>query len=87
VGVVALLLALAVGLVIVAGSQRHVPAPFGPAANGSVAYEAGGDIFTADPVTGVAKALVTGQRTCGRSSRTAPTSCSSARPIGTCPVN
>ena len=62
VGVVALLLlALAVGLVVVAGSQRHVPAPFGRAANGVVAYEKGGDIFTADPVTGVAKAVVTGR--------------------------
>jgi hypothetical protein len=61
VGLVALLLlALAVGLVFVAGSQRHVPAPFGPAANGLVAYEAGGDIFTADPLTGVAKAVVSG---------------------------
>jgi hypothetical protein len=61
VGLVALLLlALAVGLAVVAGSQRHVPAPFGPAANGLVAYEVGGDIFTADPVTGVAKAVVTG---------------------------
>lgn len=60
VGLVALLLlALAVGLVVV-GSQRHVPAPFGPAANGLVAYEEGGDIFTADPVTGAAKAVVTG---------------------------
>lgn len=64
VGLVALLLlALAVGLVVVAGSQRHVPAPFGPAANGLVAYEAGGDIFTADPVSGVAKAVVTGWQT------------------------
>jgi hypothetical protein len=61
VGVVALLLlALAVGLVVVAGSQRHVPAPFGPAANGLVAYEAGGDIFSADPLTGVTTAVVTG---------------------------
>jgi hypothetical protein len=64
VGVVALLLlAFAVGLVLVAGSQRHVPAPFGPAANGLVAYEKGGDIYTADPVTGVAKAVVTGTAT------------------------
>ena len=37
------------------GLAAHVPAPFGPAANGVVAYEDGGDIFTADPVTGVAK--------------------------------
>jgi Tol biopolymer transport system component len=61
VGLVALLLlALAVGLAVIGGSQRHVPAPFGPAANGLVAYEAGGHIFTADPVTGVAKAVTTG---------------------------
>ena len=37
-----------------------MPAPFGVAANGVVAYEDGGDIFTADPATGVAKAVVTG---------------------------
>jgi Tol biopolymer transport system component len=61
VGVVALLLlALAVGLAFVAGSQRLVPAPFGPAANGVVAYEKGGDIYTVDPVTGVSTAVITG---------------------------
>ena len=61
VGIVALLLlALAIGLAISAGSQRHLPAPFGPAANGVVTYEDAGDIFTADPVTGVARAVVTG---------------------------
>jgi dipeptidyl aminopeptidase/acylaminoacyl peptidase len=61
VGTVALLLlALVVGLMIVAGSQRHIPAPFGPAANGLVAYEKGGDIFTADPMTGVSTAVITG---------------------------
>jgi dipeptidyl aminopeptidase/acylaminoacyl peptidase len=64
VGVVALLLlALAIGLALVAGSQRHVPAPFGPAINGVVAYEKGGDIYTVDPVTGVSTAVVTGPQT------------------------
>ncbi len=64
VGVVALLLlALAIGLVAVAGSQRHVPAPFGPAANGLVAYSKGGDIFTVDPATGARRAIVTGAAT------------------------
>jgi Tol biopolymer transport system component len=63
VGVVALLLlALVAGLAIIASSRPKVPAPFGPAANGLVAYEAGGEIFTADPVTGVAKAVVTGRQ-------------------------
>jgi Tol biopolymer transport system component len=61
VGVVALLLlAFAVGLMLVAGSQRHVPAPFGPAANGAVAYDHDGDIFTIDPKTGIAVAVSTG---------------------------
>ena len=82
VGLVALLLlTLAAGLAFVAGSQRHLPAPFGLADNGLVTYEVNGDIYTADPVTGVAKAVTTGPEwICARSSRrTAPTSCSSAR--------
>jgi Tol biopolymer transport system component len=53
----ALLLAAAALLV---GTQRRVPEPFGLARNGLVAYEAGGDIYTADPVTGVATAIVSG---------------------------
>ncbi|HEV8402579.1 MAG TPA: LpqB family beta-propeller domain-containing protein [Candidatus Limnocylindrales bacterium] len=58
-----LLIALVVGAVLIAGSQQRVPAPFGPADNGRVAYVAGGDIYTADPVTGAATALVTGPET------------------------
>lgn len=54
---IALLLA-AVAMFV--GSQTRVPAPFGPARNGLVAYEAGGDIFTADPVTGEATPILTG---------------------------
>lgn len=42
------------------GSQARVPPPFGRASNGLVAYEAGGDIFTADSVTGQATAILTG---------------------------
>jgi Tol biopolymer transport system component len=34
------------------GSRPRLLAPFGPAANGLVAYEKGGDIFTVDPATG-----------------------------------
>lgn len=45
-----------------AGSHR-VPAPFGLARNGLVAYAKDGDIYTADPVTGVAIAVVTGPET------------------------
>lgn len=64
VSVVALLLiALIVGAVLIGGAQRHLPPPFGLAAAGSVAYAAAGHIYTADPVTGVATAVVIGPET------------------------
>ena len=52
----ALLLAAAVALYV--GSRPRVPAPFGPAVNGLVAYAENGDIWTVDPVTGDRKAIV-----------------------------
>ena len=54
----ALLLAAAVALFV--GSPQRLPAPFGVAKSGLVAYDAGGDLFTADPVTGAATAILTG---------------------------
>lgn len=65
VGVIALLiLALAFGAILIAGSRPHpLPAPFGPAANGLLAYSADGDIYTADPVTGDATRITTGANT------------------------
>jgi Tol biopolymer transport system component len=64
VALVALLLtALIAGAVLFAGSQHHLPAPFGLAEAGRVAYAASGDIYTADPVTGVKTAIVTGPET------------------------
>ena len=57
---IALLLAAAAVLV---GTQPQLPAPFGVARNGIVAYAADGDIFTTDPVTGVVKAIVSGAGT------------------------
>jgi Tol biopolymer transport system component len=62
VGLIALLiLALAFGAILIAGSRAQpLPAPFGPAANGLLAYSFGGDIYTADPVTGEATAITTG---------------------------
>jgi hypothetical protein len=53
----ALLIAAAIGL-YAGATQVRVPAPFGPAGNGLIAYAAGGDIFTADPVTGDSRAIV-----------------------------
>ena len=58
---IALLIAAAVAAYV--GSQARLPAPFGVARNGLVAYAAGGDIYTADPVTGAAKAIVAGPET------------------------
>ena len=43
------------------GSQRRVPAPFGPAANGLIVYDNGGDIYTGDPVTGQERLVVSGK--------------------------
>ena len=40
------------------GSRPRVPAPFGPAVNGLVAYSENGNIWTVDPVTGERKAIV-----------------------------
>jgi dipeptidyl aminopeptidase/acylaminoacyl peptidase len=58
---IALLIAAAVAAYV--GSQARLPAPFGVARSGLVTYAADGDIFTADPVTGVAKAIVSGPDT------------------------
>jgi Tol biopolymer transport system component len=53
-----------VAALIYAGSQRHrVPAPFGPARNGLIPYEKGGDIYVGDPVNGVSRLVVGGSAT------------------------
>ena len=64
-GVLALIAVLtAAALVAYVGSRpARLPAPFGPAANGYVAYADQGDIYTVDPVSGVATAIVTGPET------------------------
>jgi WD40 repeat protein len=62
-GVLALLAILIAGaLAVYVGSQQQtrVPAPFGLAANGSILFARGGDIFVANPVTGDETAIVTG---------------------------
>ena len=56
-GALVLLLAAAVALYV--GSRPRLPAPFGPAANGLVAYAELGEIWTVDPVTGVRERIVT----------------------------
>jgi len=66
--VLALLVALlAATLAVYVGSQRHVPAPFGPAKNGLIPYISNGDIYVGDPVTGATRMLVASPRGHGAS--------------------
>lgn len=62
IGVALIIIALViVGTVVFIGSrQTRLPAPFGVAGNGLIAYASGGDIFTADPLTGAVTSIVTG---------------------------
>jgi Tol biopolymer transport system component len=57
------LLAILAAAIVYVGSQQRLPAPFGPARNGVIAYDAGGDIYTGDPVSGAATAVVVGPET------------------------
>ncbi len=54
-----LLLTLAAAIAWV-GSQHRVPPPYGPAANGSIAYGHGGDIWTRDVIDGGERLLIGG---------------------------
>jgi dipeptidyl aminopeptidase/acylaminoacyl peptidase len=56
--VLALLVAATVAVYV--GSRSGLPAPFGPAANGVMAYSSGGDIHVVDPVSGERRPIVTG---------------------------
>jgi TolB protein len=67
--VIALVVALlAAALAVYVGSQRHVPAPFGPARNGLIPYISNGDVYVGDPVSGTTKLLVSSPRGAGASS-------------------
>jgi Tol biopolymer transport system component len=57
----ALLIVALVATALFIGSQRRqLPAPFGPARNGAVAYSQGGDLFISDALSGGARSLVAG---------------------------
>jgi dipeptidyl aminopeptidase/acylaminoacyl peptidase len=62
IGLVVVLMALLVAVLaaLAVGARPNLPAPFGPARNGLVAYASGGDIYTVDPVTGASTAIVKG---------------------------
>lgn len=54
-----LVVLLAAAVTLYVGSRPRLPAPFGPAANGLVAYAELGEIWTVDPNTGVRERIVT----------------------------
>lgn len=60
VALVAIALLVAMALFYVGSQQRRVPAPFGPAANGLITYEGGGNIYVGDPATRSSRVLVGG---------------------------
>lgn len=62
VGVLALIAILIAAMVAlyIGSRQIRVPPPFGPAANGLVAYSHEGDIYVADPSTGSATVIISG---------------------------
>jgi Tol biopolymer transport system component len=55
-----LIAALAVGAFIASRPSRHLPAPFGPAANGVIPFVSNGDLYVGDPLTGTSRLLVGG---------------------------
>lgn len=63
IGLVALLLLSIVAVALIAGSQRRLPPPFGPARNGTVVFDQSGDIFLADPATGTQTLAISGPET------------------------
>ena len=63
VALLAVLLAAIVGAVLLAGSAHRVPPPFGPAANGLIAYDMGGDMYVGDVVTGQSRLVLGGPMT------------------------
>lgn len=60
--VLAVLVALAVAAAaaIYVGTRPRLPAPYGLAANGLVAYAQNGDIYAVDPITGIREGLAVG---------------------------
>ena len=58
IAVMGLLILAIVGVLLVAGSRSRVPAPFGLAGNGLIAYSQNGNIYTGDPTSAAGAASV-----------------------------
>jgi Tol biopolymer transport system component len=59
-GALAVILLMLAAVLFAAGSQRRLPAPFGLAANGSIAYASDGDIFVRSTEGGTDRLIVGG---------------------------
>jgi Tol biopolymer transport system component len=59
IAVITILALLAAG-VLIAGSSRPLPPPFGPARNGALVYDSGGDIYLRNAVDGQSRVAVGG---------------------------
>jgi Tol biopolymer transport system component len=60
VAILALMLVLLVASAVYVGNRSALPAPFGRAGNGLVAFSQNGNIYTADPATGTVREIVVG---------------------------
>jgi Tol biopolymer transport system component len=60
IALIVIALIIAAAALYVGARQGRVPAPFGPARNGLISYENGGDIYVADPLTGKGRLVVGG---------------------------
>jgi Tol biopolymer transport system component len=52
---------IAAAMVAFVGSRQRVPAPFGPAANGMIAYTYASDLYVRDSLTGIGRVIVGGE--------------------------
>jgi dipeptidyl aminopeptidase/acylaminoacyl peptidase len=59
IAVLAIVATLLAAMALIAAGSRRIPAPFGPVENGLVVYASNGEIFTMDPASGRATAVVT----------------------------
>ena len=51
---------VAAAVLVYVGTQRSLPAPFGPARNGLIVYAVGGDLHTGNPASGTSQLLLGG---------------------------
>ena len=60
-----LIVALAATALLIGSQHRQLPPPFGPASNGAIVFDEGGDLFIANDLSADTRALLTGPETDG----------------------